>query len=210
MWFYDLMLFLFSQTWPDTWKSISKIPPSSKQELWWNGPNFQTALLKSRNFSWTLCCFPSRLVPSDVWQRDQHTSHVLPCFIIFIKVGFLSSSAMFFQHRVPQMSNSMVDHQPQKMLGRSIVSGAGFTSTPKAKQLTTSPRMRATRRWWTSWNQFLGINDPRADHRKWSMGWERLGSDHQKKVMLCYSNCTTPMTNSKGVSCKIWGLDNRL
>ena len=179
MWFYDLMLFLFSQTWPDT---------SSKQELWWNAPNFQTAealeiqklLLNSMLFSFqtgALRCLA---------KRPAHfpcSYVVLTCFIIFIKVGFLSTSAMFFQHWVPQMSNSMVDHQPQKLLGRSIVSGAGFTSTPKAKQLTTSPRMRATRRWWTSWNQFLGINDPRAHHRKWSMGWERLGSDHQKKVM---------------------------
>ena len=184
MWFYDLMLFLFSQTWPDT---------SSKQELWWNGPQFsaealdiQKLLLNSMLFSFqtgALRCLA---------KRPAHfpcSYVVLTCFKVY---GFLSTSAMFFQ-----LIGYLKCQIP--MVGPQL--SGGFLS--KAKQLTTSPRMRATRRWWTSWNQFLGINDPRADHRKWSMGWERLGSDHQKKVMLCYSNCTTPVINSNGVSCKI-------
>ena len=185
------MLFLFSQTWPDTWKSISKCHHPVNRSCGGTAsvPIFRLQkLLKSRNFSWTLCCFPSRLVPSDVWQRDQHTSHVvLTCFIIFIKVGFLSTSAMFYQWvgylkcQIP-----MVDQPPQKMLGRSIgpqLSGASVCQRPRRNSLR--PRQE--------WGPPEGDGPPETSSLGYpkgvlmlksdpeSMGWGKLGEWPSKK-----------------------------
>ena len=170
------------------------MPPSSKQELWWNGfgPNFQTAealeiqklLLNSVLFSFqtgALRCLAKR--PAHI----PCSYVVLTCFIIFIKVGFLSTSAMFYQWvgylkcQIP-----MVDQPPQKMLGRSIrpqLSGASVCQRPRRNSLR--PRQE--------WGPPEGDGPPETSSLGYpkgvlmlksdpeSMGWGKLGEWPSKK-----------------------------
>ena len=198
-----------------------KMPPSSKQELWWNGfgPNFQTAealeiqklLLNSVLFSFqtgALRCLAKRPAHFPCSSHVFHHFHQSR-FSVHIR-NVLPVS------RVPQMSNSYGWSTATKN-ARKVHRAPTFwrlgLSTSKEKQLTTSPRMRATRRWWTSWNQFLGISKGGSDVKKWSRihGMRKIRRVTIKKRWYFATQIAPPqwssMTNSKGGSCKIWGLE---
>ena len=154
-------------------------------------------LVKSRNFSWTLS---SVLFQTGAFRCLAKRPTHFPCNSHVFHPSVLSTSTMFFffQNRAPQMlssySQSSFSHKPLE--GPLFPTfWAAFMSNPQAKLLMTSPRMRATRRWWTSWNQFLGKNDPRGGEKKWSMGWGNSGTINiiNKKVILRYYNGTSQM-----------------